>query len=65
MNFTKVLVALFFLGFLTSKAQQNETHDGHSHGQIDEFYLPLEFDKDSLKCSNAFTCSPLSNNTHP
>lgn len=52
MNFTKVLVALLFFGFFTVKAQQNETHDGHSHGQIDEFHLPLEFDKDSLKGFN-------------
>lgn len=51
-NFTKTLIALFFIGFSSLKAQQSEIHNGHNHEHIDEFYLPLEFDKDSLKGFN-------------
>lgn len=49
MNFTKLLVVALFSSFFTIKAQQNNTHNGHSHDDRDAFYLPLEFDKDSLK----------------
>lgn len=52
MNFTKVLVALFFISFCSVKAQESKIHDGHNHVHVDEFYLPLEFDKDSLKGFN-------------
>lgn len=51
-NFTKTLIALFFVSFSSLKAQQSEIHNGHNHKHIDEFYLPLEFDKDSLKGFN-------------
>ncbi len=51
-NFTKTLIALFFIGFSSLKAQQSEIHNGHNHEHVDEFYLPLEFDKDSLKGFN-------------
>lgn len=51
-NFTKTLIALFFVSFSSLKAQQSEIHNGHNHEHIDEFYLPLEFDKDSLKGFN-------------
>lgn len=46
-NFTRLLVAVFFCSIFSLKAQQNIIHDDHEHR--DEFYLPLEFDKDSLK----------------
>lgn len=54
-NSTKVLIALFFSSFFALNAQQatvqSGEHDrGHTH--IDEFRLPLEFDKDSLKGFN-------------
>lgn len=52
MNFTKLLVAVFFTAFVSAKAQQVESHNNHGHDHIDEFYLPLEFDKDSLKGFN-------------
>lgn len=48
MNSTKLLTALLFIGFFSAKAQQ-VIHDAHPHQHIDEFYLPLDFDKDSLK----------------
>lgn len=51
-NFTKTLIALFFVSFSSLKAQQSEIYNGHNHEHIDEFYLPLEFDKDSLKGFN-------------
>ena len=46
MNSTKLLTALLFISFFSSKAQQAVHNDQHHH--IDEFYLPLDFDKDSL-----------------
>jgi gliding motility-associated-like protein len=52
MNFTKVLVALFFISFSSIKAQQNNTNIHHNHSHADEFYLPLQFDKDSLSGFN-------------
>lgn len=51
-NFTKTLIVLFFVSFSSLKAQQSEIHNGDNHEHIDEFYLPLEFDKDSLKGFN-------------
>lgn len=51
-NFTKVLVALFFISFSSIKAQQNNTNNHHNHSHADEFYLPLQFDKDSLSGFN-------------
>lgn len=51
-NFTKTLIALFFISFYSLKAQQSVINNGHNHEHIDEFYLPLEFDKDSLKGFN-------------
>ncbi len=47
MNFTKVLVALFFLGFLTSKAQQNSKHS-HISPKKCGFQGQTVFDRDSL-----------------
>lgn len=45
---TKLLTALLFISFFSSRAQQ-AAHNGHQHSHIDAFYLPLDFDKDSLK----------------
>lgn len=52
MNSTKLLVALFISSVFTLKAQQNQAHTGHTHEHIDAFYLPLDFDKDSLQGFN-------------
>jgi gliding motility-associated-like protein len=52
MNSTKLLVALFISSVFTLKAQQNQAHAGHTHEHIDAFYLPLDFDKDSLQGFN-------------
>ena len=49
---TKLLVALFFSSVFALKAQQNQVHAGHTHEHIDAFYLPLDFDKDSLQGFN-------------
>lgn len=48
MNSTKLLTALLFISFFSTKAQQG-THDGHNHQHADEFRLPLEYDKDSIQ----------------
>ncbi|MES2515493.1 MAG: gliding motility-associated C-terminal domain-containing protein [Bacteroidota bacterium] len=52
MNFTKLMVAICCTSVISLKAQQNIAVDNHNHEHIDEFYLPLEFDKDSLKGFN-------------
>lgn len=49
-NFTKLLVALFFSSIFSLTAQENIDNDDNE--QRDEFYLPLEFDKDSLQGFN-------------
>lgn len=51
MNSTKLLISLLFISFFSAKAQQ-AVHDEHDHEHIDEFRLPLDFDKDSLKGFN-------------
>jgi len=51
-NFTKALVILFFLGALSSKAQQDSKHDDHNHSVLIEQKLNSiqhVFDIDSLK----------------
>jgi gliding motility-associated-like protein len=52
MNSTKLLVALFISSVFTLKAQQPQITNEHNHEHIDNFYLPLDFDKDSLKGFN-------------
>lgn len=49
-NSTKLLVALFFSSIFSLTAQENIDNDDNE--QRDEFYLPLEFDKDSLQGFN-------------
>jgi hypothetical protein len=52
MNSTKLLVALFISSVFTLKAQQPQITNEHNHEHIDNFYLPLDFDKDSLRGFN-------------
>jgi len=47
-NITKLLTALLLMSFFAVDAQQAAQDDHHHHQHIDPFYLPLDFDKDSL-----------------
>ena len=50
MSPTKLLITLLCIGFFGARAQQHQTVPAHNHEEErDEFRLPLEFDKDSLK----------------
>ncbi|MES2761879.1 MAG: gliding motility-associated C-terminal domain-containing protein [Bacteroidota bacterium] len=49
MNSTKLLIAFCFSSMFSLRAQQAINHDDHNHEHIDEFHLPLDFDKDSLE----------------
>lgn len=49
---TKLFIALFLSSIFALKAQENAIHNEHNHTHIDEFKLPLEFDKDSLQGFN-------------